>query len=190
VSAVFVRSPLLAARIRWLKSEGRREWSVVFGKLLYAWLSRNRQVSDYDLVVANPTYTGGASGRAVPHTELVIEAATASDLCGLWPFDVGVPRALVKVRPTPRSRGSHTDKERAADLLLDALVAPDRRRLSGRRILVYDDICTTGLQLDRVARFLRDCGARSVEAVVLARTPWTEQVPSQLPPPPAANGTA
>jgi predicted amidophosphoribosyltransferase len=40
-------------------------------------------------------------------------------------------------------------------------------------ILVSDDICTTGGQLDAVAGCLLDQGqAERVEAVVLARAPW------------------
>jgi predicted amidophosphoribosyltransferase len=40
-------------------------------------------------------------------------------------------------------------------------------------VLVYDDICTTGGQLDAVAGCLHDQGgAARVEGVVLARAPW------------------
>jgi predicted amidophosphoribosyltransferase len=39
--------------------------------------------------------------------------------------------------------------------------------------LVYDDICTTGGQLDVIADYLLDQGgAARVEGVVLARAPW------------------
>jgi predicted amidophosphoribosyltransferase len=40
-------------------------------------------------------------------------------------------------------------------------------------VLIYDDVCTTGTQLDAVAGCLLDRGgAARVEAVVLARAPW------------------
>ena len=47
---------------------------------------------------------------------------------------------------------------------------PDR--IDGSRVIVYGDICTTGLQLNEVARRLREWGAVSVHGVVLARQPW------------------
>lgn len=171
ISAVFVGSSLLVSRIRWLKVEGRADWARVFGRVLLAWLEAHSRPDRHDLILANPTHLGGATGRCLRHTELVIEAAACADRARAWPFDTGRRRALVKTRPVPRSRGCYADKQRTADLLLDALVAPDPDRVRGRRLLVYDDICTTGLQLDRVARFLRSQGALSVDGVVLARTP-------------------
>jgi predicted amidophosphoribosyltransferase len=41
--------------------------------------------------------------------------------------------------------------------------------LKGRSVLIVDDVCTTGLQLDRLAQLLKACGATRVEAVVLGR---------------------
>ena len=49
---------------------------------------------------------------------------------------------------------------------------PDR--IDGSRVIVYDDTCTTGLQLNEVARRLRGWGAVSVHGIVLARQPWSE----------------
>ena len=49
---------------------------------------------------------------------------------------------------------------------------PDPDRIDGRCIVIYDDICTTGLQLEMLARRLTSEGAASVRAVVLARAPY------------------
>lgn len=45
------------------------------------------------------------------------------------------------------------------------------RRLGGRRVLLVDDVATTGATLEAAADTLRLAGARSVTALVLARTP-------------------
>jgi len=50
---------------------------------------------------------------------------------------------------------------------------PNPGRTEGKFALVYDDICTTGTQLNAVAACLTDEGrAARVEGVVLARAPW------------------
>ena len=49
--------------------------------------------------------------------------------------------------------------------------ASDPEGASGRRILVIDDVCTTGATLSCIADKLRDAGAESVSAAVFARTP-------------------
>jgi len=48
-----------------------------------------------------------------------------------------------------------------------------------KTVLLIDDICTTGTQLDAVAGCLLDQGrAARVEGVVLARAPWRGGQPS------------
>ena len=49
----------------------------------------------------------------------------------------------------------------------------DAEHIAGKRIIFYGDICTTGLQLNVVAKRLRqDWGAVSVVGVYLARHAW------------------
>ncbi|MGC8510626.1 MAG: ComF family protein [Acidimicrobiales bacterium] len=124
-------------------------------------------------MIANPTFHGAGS-PSPGHTEHVLEAAAREDLLDEWPFDVAIPRAVVTAHATPTSAGqSATKKREAVAQLRRALRVSDRTRTEGQHVLVYDDICTTGHQLDAVADVLiREGGAADVEGVVLARAPW------------------
>lgn len=176
IDAVAVKTGPIDTQIKRLKYDERRGWAVIFGRIVLGYLEQHREPDEFDLIVANPTYVGPGADRTIHHTELVIDAAAEEDLFGEWPFDAGEPRAIIKSGPTPRSAAPGTNyrsKVAAADALLDVLEIPDPARTSGARILVYDDVCTTGHQLDRVARVLRDLGgAHYVEGLVLARTPY------------------
>jgi hypothetical protein len=110
----------------------------------------------------------------VRHTGLVIEAAAREDTLNRWPWDVSEPRAIVKTGPSPRSAGyGGAAKIEAADALPSVLRVPDPRRTQGKAVIVDDDVCTTGVQLDRVARVLKEQGgAYAVVGLVLARPPW------------------
>jgi predicted amidophosphoribosyltransferase len=92
-------------------------------------------------------------------------------------FDLGAPPAIVKTRATAQSAAATAKAKRAAaQELRAALVITDIGRTAGRRILVYDDVCTTASQLDAVAECLLDDGrAAAVEGLVLARAPWRRQ---------------
>jgi predicted amidophosphoribosyltransferase len=56
--------------------------------------------------------------------------------------------------------------------LAPLLQVPDPAVVGGKRVLVYDDVFTTGATLCEVALKLRAAGASEVGAVVLARQPF------------------
>lgn len=174
VSAIAVKTGPIDATIKALKyPPAVPGWATIFGRLVVGFLTSHRQPGDYDLITANPTYVGEGSTRTIRHTEMVIDAAAKEDLFDIWPWDVASPRAIVKSGPTSTSAaGRYPQKVAAADELLAVLDIPDPSRVQRKRILVYDDVCTTALQLDRVARVLKSKGALSVEGLVLARQPW------------------
>ena len=176
IDAIAVKTGPIDRQISRLKYDGRRGWATIFGRIVLGYLEAHRDPDEFDLIVANPTFIGPGSERTIRHTELVISAAANEDVFDEWAFDTASPRAIVKTGPTPRSAASgarYWDKVAAADALLDVLEVPRKRRTRGANVLVYDDVCTTGHQLDRVARVLLEHGgAAHVEGLVLARTPW------------------
>lgn len=161
----------LRDRMLALKYHGKRGWAVIFGRIIVGYLNEHEDemLSSYDLIVPNPTYP--TAGR-VQHTELTIGAAADNDdsFWG-WPFDEA-PWALVKTIATPKSASNNWDeKQRCARLHADAITI-DTDRVASKRILLYDDVFTTGAQFDQVGRKLLDHGATSVDGLVLARAPW------------------
>jgi ComF family protein len=74
---------------------------------------------------------------------------------------------LRRLRDTP-ALGHHSPSERQA-LVAGAFSVAHPDRVQGRRVLVIDDVMTTGATLSGCARALREAGAREVRAVVLAR---------------------
>ena len=153
------------------KYQGKTGWAPIFGRLVVGWLNRWAGEDEYDLVTPMPTYLGPGSTSEIPHTEEIIKAAAAEDQRQTWPFDDEDPTLLIRTGVTPRSAGqNYAAKRAAAAALRDVLeVTADVR---GLNVLVFDDVCTTGSQLDVAAAVLLEAGARSVEGLVLARTPW------------------
>jgi ComF family protein len=76
-------------------------------------------------------------------------------------------RLLRRIRDT-RELGRMGPAERLGEVA-GAFAVADRRRLRGRRVLLVDDVFTTGATLNECARTLRDAGAREVRVVALAR---------------------
>jgi ComF family protein len=78
-----------------------------------------------------------------------------------------LPHALRRIRATvPQVELAQPDRRRN---VAGAFVAPQPAILNDRRLLLVDDVGTTGATVRECARVLRASGARSVDVVVLAR---------------------
>jgi predicted amidophosphoribosyltransferase len=173
IDAIAYHSGALQDKIHSYKYEGKTGWSLIFGRLLIGWLEAHAEGDPPDLIVANPTYIG--PGQPGPgHIEGIIKSAATADYDGRWAFDISTPAAVIKTQATDKSAGKNLAEKRAAGAALrQVLDVPDSACTRGRDILVFDDVCTTGYQLNAVADCLLDQGkAARVRALVLARAPW------------------
>jgi ComF family protein len=82
-------------------------------------------------------------------------------------IDRPVVKALNKVKNTERQVGLKR-KERLENLR-GVFVASDEGKIRGKRVLLIDDVLTTGATLDGCSSVLRDAGAKQVWGLVLAR---------------------
>jgi len=173
IDAISYHTGYLQQKINSYKYDGKSGWSLIFGRLLAGWLDGHPTSSPPDLIVANPAYAGPGK-EGLGHIETIIRAAAIADYEHRWAFDTRIPTAVVKTAPTEKSAGqSATAKRAAAADLRRVLAITDPGRTQGRDILVFDDVCTTGSQLNAVAVcLLADGRAARVRGLVLARAPW------------------
>src|SRR3990167_7756545 len=83
-----------------------------------------------------------------------------------WPY---MPSILKRIKRTP-SQGHLSQKDRLKNVRGAFSVATfEKPRLSGRTVLLVDDVFTTGATLDACAQTLLKAGAREVHAVTLGR---------------------
>ena len=80
-----------------------------------------------------------------------------------------VDGSLVRRRDTPAQARSGSAAERRGNV--EGAFACRDGRLKGKRVLLIDDVCTTGATLDACARALKEAGALSAWGLTLAREP-------------------
>ncbi|HEV2953116.1 MAG TPA: hypothetical protein VG015_03395 [Candidatus Dormibacteraeota bacterium] len=116
--------------------------------------------SSFDHILAVPLHSARLRERGFNQSELI--AAVLRRHFKVRPE----PGALTRERNTPTQVG--LDRERRRSNVAGAF-AWTGDLLHGRRILLVDDVFTTGVTLDSCAQTLRDAGAIAVTGVTVAR---------------------
>ena len=114
----------------------------------------------YDVIVPVPMHPGKRSERGYCQTTLLarhLARETGKPL---------ITDGLIRIRKTrPMSELPH---EQRAVNIRGAFQVPDPEVFAGKRILLVDDLLTTGSTADECARVLKEAGARSVYLAVFA----------------------
>lgn len=122
-------------------------------------------LADATLLVPVPLHWRRLLSRRYNQSALL--AAGLARLAGL----PHIPDLLVRIRATP-SLGDKGAAERAA-VLKDAfrLTARHRHRVALQRVLLVDDVLTSGATASECARMLKAAGAAAVDVLAVARVP-------------------
>lgn len=114
-----------------------------------------------DLVVPVPLHRGRLRSRGYNQSALL--GGHLARAVGLA-FDAGAARRIRATKPLAKSM--HRDERRA---IVAGAFAGRPERVDGRRILLVDDVVTTGATLDSCAKALLEAGAAAVHGLAFAR---------------------
>jgi ComF family protein len=157
--AAFVYDEASRGLVIGFKHADRTDAAPAFG----AWLARAgaELLAEADAVAPVPLHWTRLFARRYNQAALLAHAVGAR--AGL-PVEAGL---LVRRRRTPaQGRLSRAARERN---LCGAIAASARARIANRRILLVDDVLTTGATAEACARALLAAGARAVDVLTLAR---------------------
>jgi len=115
----------------------------------------------YDVVIPVPLHRARLRWRGFNQAALLGAALARRLDCAL---DVA---SLARVRPTPPQTAR--DHAQRARNVRNAFAVRRPARVAGRRVLLVDDVMTTGATVDECARVLRAAGARRIDVLTLAR---------------------
>ena len=148
------RSSLLRYKFR-----GARSYASCYGRLLAMRLIQECP-EGFDILTWVPTGRLRKLRRGYDQVELLAKAVGTE--LGMEP-----QKLLKKVRNNPPQSGITGEAERRANVL-GAYRAINREAISGKRILLLDDILTTGATAGECARVLLTCGAKEIHCAAVA----------------------
>ena len=144
------------------KFKGVRGYSRTYGRLV-AQCVQDHLAGRYDLITWVPLSRARLRQRGYDQAMLLASAAALA-------LDDVAAETLGKVRDTDAQAGlGKNDASRRANVL-SAYQVTDPALVEGRRVLLIDDIVTTGSTLSECARVLRTAGATDVVCAALARS--------------------
>ncbi|MCD7895988.1 MAG: ComF family protein [Planctomycetaceae bacterium] len=142
-----------------LKYRGELELADPIRRVMTARHRTSHFFGQTDVVVPVPLHAKRQRERGYNQSALLARAVAAD--AGL-PLDDG---AIVRIRETVPQ--IHLQRETRLVNLVGAFAS--RRSLAGKRVLLVDDVMTTGATMAACAEALRDGGARAVYGLVFAR---------------------
>ena len=141
------------------KFHGGRDTARLLGELVGR-CAAEELGGEFDTVTWVPVSRKRLRKRGFDQAELLARGA-----CRLW--DTEPVRLLVKITDNPAQSTIRSPAARRANVLGVYEAAPGAE-IKGRRILLSDDICTSGATLKECVRVLMDAGAESVVCAALA----------------------
>jgi ComF family protein len=151
------------------KYKFRAELAISLSRLLWQTLCQHWDPEQIDCIIPVPLHSRRMRERGFNQAELLIRQ---------WPglaWAQGIPfyksklavRALIRCRYTPPQTG--LDRNQRAANLRHAFELTDPAAVQGRRVLLVDDVLTTGATANTCARVLKGAKAVSVSVLTLAR---------------------
>jgi ComF family protein len=150
----------LRALVQRLKYDGYRPLAKPLGRFL-AEAADQLSEQRFDVVIPVPLHRKRERQRGFNQAELL-----AAELARLRKAPLGA-RDCMRVRDTPPQTGLRAAERRKN--VAGAFDVPRAERVKGKRVLLVDDVLTTGATASACAQALRQAGASGVWVVTLAR---------------------
>ena len=165
--SVVLYDGVIKEAIHKFKFEGKKALSPILGRFLVEHLDRGEiPVKKIDVVIPLPLSRKRFRQRGYNQTELL-----AKEISGHYSIDVD-SSSLKKVKDiTPQFELSRVNR------LLNIKGAFSCSPLTGKNVLLIDDIYTTGATVREASGSLKAAGAKSVYVLTLARTVDPEEMP-------------
>jgi competence protein ComFC len=169
--AVAVYAGALREYLAELKYSYRPELGLALGELLVEWIKANRDFQSNDLLLPIPIHRERMARRGYNQTELLAKPLERY-------LGVKISVSVLEREKDTANQNALNKSERFANVK-KAFRVVKPNEVAGKRVLLVDDILTTGATVSEAARVLLKAGALKVKVLTLAagviEADWLEQ---------------
>jgi ComF family protein len=162
--AVFAYEGSLREVVQCLKYRGKTQLARPLGRLMHAAYRRFWPPPAVEAILPVPLHRRRLRGRGFNQALLLVRRWPQAPAEPRVPVECGV---LVRTRATLPQAG--LDRRARQSNISNAFAVRRPERVAGRRLLLVDDVITTGATVGECARVLKECGAERVDVLALAR---------------------
>ncbi|MDR2359986.1 MAG: ComF family protein [Oscillospiraceae bacterium] len=143
------------------KFHGRHSYARTFSALMETSVRDHYGADSFDTITFVPLHRLRRLRRGYNQAELLANALSRK-------IGVQVTKTLTKPRRT--TANSKLNSAQRSENVISAFRLKQGARVSGKRILLVDDVCTTGATLQEAAKILMQAGAAQVMCAAVCRT--------------------
>ena len=158
--SVYNRGSRVRTLIHMMKYKGRKDLGISLGKLYGSYLKESTFMNDIDIMIPVPLHPSRLRRRGYNQSEYI--ASGLSEVTGV-PVISDVLKRVVQTSSQTKS-GRYERWENVEGMF----VVTKPERISGRHLLVVDDVITTGSTMEACVNALNDAAAVSVSVIALA----------------------
>jgi ComF family protein len=139
------------------------------GRMLLDTFEHHWRMRQVDAVVPIPLHARRLRQRGFNQSALLLRAwQRAAPEAQVGPLIKGCSTILARAHRTPPQTGLSRRQRRRN--IRGAFTVVDRSGVKGQRLLLLDDVFTTGATVEEAARVLRSAGAATVDVLTFTRT--------------------
>ena len=162
-TAAFEYNGKISPAIILLKQGVKGNAVYALGKALAEVLESNEISQKIDVIIPIPLYKSDKRQRGFNQAELI-----AKEVGRILKINISADN-VEKIRKT-KAQKTLTKKERKVNLK-NAFEVKSPEKIKGKRVLLIDDVCTTGSTLTNITKLLRNNGAAEIHCAVCCKTP-------------------
>jgi len=152
--------PEVETIIHLIKYEGRTKLGVWMGEFITANFLSAGKFPEYDLVIPMPLHIVRKRERGYNQSEMIARGLFSQK-------ELNDSEYLARVRKTATQTALGAEERQ--ENVIDAFQVKNIEKIQGKKILIIDDVITTGATLNSAAKVLLAAGAGSVNSLALAR---------------------